>query len=182
MTGPEAQASRPRPPAAVWVYLLAICSGVVGILAAVYEEILHGSWLGMVLVGPAIEEVCKVLGVILILETRAHWFRSRHQVVICAALGALVFATVENLLYVHLYHPSGGAAFVLWRYGVCTALHLTATTVFAVGLAKMWRHIRRTGGAFDIDLIFRYYVAAVAIHAIYNTSMLALALTGVLEF
>lgn len=180
----EAQADTipPRPPWAGWVYLLAVAGGVIGMLAAVYEEIVHGSWLAMVLVGPAIEEVCKPLIVIILLEKRAYWFASRAQVIICAVLAALVFATLENLTYVHVYHPDGGAGFVLWRYAVCTSLHVLASTVFAVGLGKMWRHIRRTGAGFDIDYIFRYYVAAVIIHAAYNSTVLVLYWLGTLRF
>ena len=56
------------------------------------------------------------------------------------------------------------------------------TAVFGAGLAKMWRRIRDTGASFDIDVIFRYYVAAVAIHAAYNTTMVILHLTDVLKF
>ncbi len=176
------QAPPPRAPAAALIYLLAVAGGVVGILAAVWEEMAHTSWLGMVLVGPAIEEVCKPLLVIILIEKRPHWFRHRAQVVICAILAALVFATLENLVYVHFYHPTGGWKFVLWRYTICTALHVTASTVFAVGLAKMWRRIKQTGGRFDIDYIFRYYVVAVVIHAVYNTSVLIAEMSGVLTF
>ena len=176
------QSPPPRAPAAALIYLLAIVGGVIGILAAVWEELAHGSWLGMVLVGPAIEEACKPLLLIILIEKRPHWFRHRGQVVICAILAALVFATLENIVYVNLYHPTGGWNFVMWRYTICTALHVTASTVFAVGLAKMWRHIKQTGGRFDIDYIFRYYVAAVVIHAVYNTSMLIAEASGVLKF
>lgn len=97
-------------------------------------------------------------------------------------LGGLIFAVLENLLYVHVYHPDGGAGFAAYRYTVCTAMHVLASGVFGLGLAKVWRHIRQAGGSFDIDRCFRYYAAAVAIHAVYNTAALVLHLTGVLRF
>ena len=177
----DAAETRSRPPAFV-VYLLGLVGGMAGIGAAVYQEMLHGFWLAVVLVGPAIEEACKPIGVILMLEKRAHWLRSRKHVVIMAVLGALVFATVENLVYVHVYHPRGGTGFVIYRYTVCTAMHVAASGIFGVGLAKMWRQIHLEGGTFDIDRIFRYYVAAVAVHAVYNTAAVVLSLSGVLRF
>jgi len=39
-----------------------------------------------------------------------------------------------------------------------------------------------TDRSFDIDVIFRYYVAAVAIHAAYNTTVLILEHTDLLKF
>ena len=175
-------ATPPSRPPVVAIYLLGVVGGVAGTLAAVYQELLHGVYLAVVLVGPAIEEACKPIGVILMLEKFPHWLRGRKQVLLMAVLGALVFATLENLMYVYVYHPQGGPGFVAWRYAVCTAVHVAATGVFGIGLAKMWRRIRETGGSFDIDVIFRYYVGAVAIHAAYNTTVLILGLTNVLKF
>jgi RsiW-degrading membrane proteinase PrsW (M82 family) len=170
-----------RPPLVV-VFLLGLVGGVAGVLTALYQEMLYGGVLLPVLVAPAIEEVCKPIGVVFMLEKRAHWLRGRRQVVLLALLGALVFATLENVAYVHLYQPKGSLSFALWRYTVCTGMHLTASAVFGVGLAKMWRHIRQTGGRFDIDHIFRYYVAAVVIHSAYNSIVLILHHTRVLRF
>lgn len=181
MTEAEAPAPPSRPPVAA-IVLLGLVGGVAGVAAALYQEMLYGGFLLAVLVAPAIEEVCKPIGVILMLEKRAHWLRSGRQVVMLAVLGSLVFATLENLVYVHVYHPKGGSLFVLWRYAVCTGMHVCASAVFGVGLAKMWRHIRQTGGTFDIDHIFRYYVAAVAIHAAYNSIVVILHYAGVLRF
>jgi RsiW-degrading membrane proteinase PrsW (M82 family) len=175
-------AKPPSRPPALAVYLLGVVGGLVGTVAAVYQEVLHGVWLAVVLVGPAIEEACKPIGVILMLEKFPHWLRSRRQVLLMAALGALVFATLENLVYVHFYRPTGGPGFVAWRFTVCTGVHVAATAVFGAGLAKMWRRIRETGGSFDIDVIFRHYVAAVAIHAAYNTTVLILGFTKWLKF
>lgn len=172
----------PARPSAVVIFLLGLVGGVAGVLTALYQEMLYGGILLPVLVAPAVEEVCKPIGVIFMLEKRAHWLRGPRQVVLLAVLGALVFATLENLTYVHLYHPRGGSSFVLWRYTVCTGMHLAASAVFGAGLAKMWRHIRRTGGRFDIDHFFRYYVAAVVIHSAYNSIVLILHYARVLRF
>ena len=142
----------------------------------------QGQGLTPVLIGPAIEEACKPIGVLLILAWRPHWFRSGFEVVLMAALGALVFATLENLVYVHLYHPEGGPDFVLFRYTVCTALHLSATGIFGLGLSRLWHRIRHDGIGFDIDMCFWYFVAATALHAVYNTTVIILHFAKVLRF
>lgn len=170
-------------PAVPLVYLLGILGGVAGILAAIYQEMQYGGWMLVVaVIAPAIEEVCKPIGVIFLLDKRPHWLRSSRQVVLTALLGAAVFATLENLLYIHVYHPSASMEFVIYRYTVCTAMHISASLVFGVGLARMWRHIRSQGGHFDIDVCFRNYVIAVVIHAVYNSAVLVLHWTGLLRF
>ena len=164
------------------MYLLGVLGGVAGCAAALYQEMRSGSWLLVVLVAPAIEEVCKPIGVIFMLEKRPNWLRSAGQVFALTLLGALVFATCENVLYVCRHYSSLGATFLAWRFGVCTGVHLITSAIFGLGLVKMWKHIRRHGGHFDIDVCFGFYVAAVAVHAGYNSVVVILRLAGVLEF
>lgn len=180
----------PRPsrrPTALVVWLIAIIGSVGGTLAAILENTaisldpMFGALL-LVVAGPAVEEICKPLAIVFLLDKRPHWLRGPGEIVILAACSALVFATLENLLYIYVNNPGGTAEFVMFRLTVCTALHVTASTVFGFGLAKMWRHIRDKGGHFDIDVCFKYYVSAVIIHGAYNASMLILSWAGMLEF
>lgn len=171
----------PRPPTIV-VYLIAALGGVAGTIAAMWEEGTRATWLMAVLVAPAIEEICKPIAIVLLLDKRPHWLRRRSEVFVLALLSAAVFATLENVLYVFAYAPDAGPDFMLWRFTVCTALHLTASGVFGLGLAKMWQHQRTHGGGFDIDVCFRYYVVAVVLHAAYNGTVMLLHLTDVLVF
>jgi len=175
--------TRPRP-AAIWLYAIAALGGAAGIFGAMYKEALAGPsmMLVVVLVGPAIEEVFKPIGVIFLLDKRPGWIRRPFEPILMAAIGAAVFATLENVIYVTVYADRASAGFVAYRFIVCTAMHITASVVFGAGLAKMWRHIRRHGGHFDIDVCFRYYVVAVAIHAGYNALALTLEMTKVLRF
>ncbi len=176
-------AARGAPPAPV-VWLVALLGSVGGTVAAFIENASRGmnpavGILLLVLVAPAVEEICKPLAIVFLLEKRPHWLRSAGEVVVLAVLSAVVFATLENLLYIFVHHPEGGPGFVLFRLTVCTALHVAATSVFAVGLAKAWRRLRARGGGFDIDDCFGYYVTAVIIHGLYNAVVTVLALAGV---
>ena len=177
--GPQQRLTRPMAPI---IYLLGVLGGLAGGLAAIYQELMQGQLLTAALIGPAIEEACKPIGVLLILARRPHWLRNRGEVIGMAVMGALIFATLENLLYVHLYHTEGGTDFVVFRYTVCTALHVVATTVLAVGLAKLWRRMHTEGIGFDIDRCMWYYVAAIAIHSAYNITVTILSALGMLEF
>jgi len=168
-------------PAAPWVYLLAVAGGLLGILAAIYEESQHGAVLSMIVFAPAVEEVCKPLGVLLMVEKRPHWLRSRVELLVLALLSAGVFASLENLLYITVYHPGGMRFYVLWRLVICTGMHLTATFIFSLGLAKAWRE-RMRGKVLRTTTLFRYWVAAACLHAAYNTAVLVAGLTGVLTF
>ena len=174
--------SRPRPPAIV-VYMLALLGAVAGIPAAIVEQMGH-SLQGIsliVLIAPIVEEICKLLGLILLLEKRHHWLGGPAEIVILAALSGAVFATIENGLYIFVYAPEAKEGFVAFRLMVCTSLHVATSTVFGIGLARVWRRMR-AGRKFEIEPAMWFYVAAVALHAAYNTSVFVLSLTGVLEF
>jgi len=171
------------PPARLYVYLLALVGSIGGVLAAIIEEARAGTPLLLgVVIAPAVEEVCKPIAVIFMLEKRPHWLRSRGEVVFLSILGAAVFATLENLLYTHVHHPEGGWDYIAWRYGVCTSMHVVASAVMGYGLARAWQHIQTTGKKFSIEKCLWYYVAAGIIHGVYNGTVTVLELTGVLDF
>ncbi len=180
----ELRPERPRTPV---VWLIAIIGSVGGVVAAMVNNttMMFNPMFGILLfvvAAPAVEEICKPLAIVFILDKRPHWFRGPTEIVIMAACSALVFATLENLLYIFVNNPGGPASFVIYRLTVCTALHMTASTVFGFGLAKMWKHIRNKGGHFNIDVCFKYYVAAAIIHGAYNGIAVLLTLSGILEF
>ena len=104
-------APRPR---VLLTYLVAMVGGVVGIPAAIIQEsqLFSGLWLGAIVIAPLVEEVAKPVGVMFIMEKRFHWLRSGRQVVAMAALGAVAFATLENLMFIHVAHPDPSAAYV----------------------------------------------------------------------
>ena len=182
--GPTSLVDAAPRPRVLLAYLVAMVGGVVGIPAAIMQESqrFSGLWLGAIVVAPLVEEVVKPVGVMFIMEKRFHWLRSRRQVVAMAALGAVVFATLENLMFIHIAHRDPSAAYMAWRYLVCTSLHVAASTVFGLGLARTWQRMRQTGGRFRIKGLLWPYLAAVGLHAAYNTTALILEKSGVLTF
>ena len=183
-TGPTSLADAAPHPRVLLAYLAAMVGGVVGIPAAIIQESegFSSLWVGAIVVAPLVEEVVKPVGVMYIMEKRFHWLRSRRQVVVMAALGAVAFATLENLMYIHIRHSDPSAAYVAWRYMVCTSVHVAASTVFGLGLARTWQVMRWTGGRFRIKGLLWPYLVAVGLHAAYNATALILEKSGVLSF
>lgn len=171
--------SSPSPPRLA-VYLLCILGGVAGTAAALYQNTLHAA--GLILVAPIIEELCKPIGLIILLDKRPGWIRSKWEIVILAVLAAAVFATLENLLYIFVNAPGKGAGFAIFRFTAPTSMHLIATGVFSIGLAKAWKCTMVTAKRFDITMCFRYYLLAAGIHAAYNTVVVILHYAKVLTF
>ncbi len=184
-----------RRPLRIWVWMLGLLGGIAAIGTAMYQNTMNGqmAFLFAGVVAALFEEFCKPIGVILMLDRRPHWLTSRVEVIFMCLLGAAVFATLENVWYIYIYIPQAveqgmtqppedWSAFVWWRWVVCTALHLTASLAFAIGLAKAWKRTRTTGRRFDLEMCFYYYIAAVAIHGLYNLAVMILGTVGVLEF
>lgn len=161
---------------------IALVGALFGVLAAIYEQTFGGHSLALFVAGPVIEECVKPMGVIWLLEYRPRWLSASWQVVALAALSGLVFATIENLVYIHIYVPDGTPFFQAFRWIVCTALHVGCCTVFGLGLARNWRLILARGGGFQIDSAFAWFVAAAVIHGAYNFSVTVLQVSGVLTF
>ena len=164
------------------VYLLGALGGIAGAGAAIWQNTAHFAGLLTIFVAPVVEELCKPIGLIIMLDKRPHWLGSAREVVVVALISALVFATLENLLYIFVNAPGRGAAFAIFRFTVPTSMHLIATGIFAAGMAKTWRRMMAGGKRFDINICFRYYLAAVIVHAAYNGIVALLAVAGVINF
>jgi RsiW-degrading membrane proteinase PrsW (M82 family) len=163
------------------VYCLAIVGGLGGVLAAVLQEMRSAGIVAIVLVAPAVEEACKPLAVMIMVDKRPYWLRSSWDVVLMCMLGALTFATVENILYIFVYNPDGGADYIAWRLLICTGMHMAASGIVGLGLARALKK-RLTGRPFSMDQCLWFYIAAVILHGVYNASALVLTATGVLNF
>jgi RsiW-degrading membrane proteinase PrsW (M82 family) len=187
--GPDDAAARPAPmpsrhrlSALLIVVLVAVGGAVLAVLGAFFRA--SGAW-GIVLVvvaAPAYEEIAKPLGILLMAETKSRWVFARWQIVLAAIIGAAVFSAIENVLYTYVYHPSGGPAFVQWRWTVCVALHLTASTITGLGLAREWHRACVERRHFATERVVPFWVAAIAVHGAYNGIVTILELTDVLKF
>ena len=165
----------------VFAILLALAGGLLGIIAAFFQELAGGGGLLLPFVGaPIIEEALKPTGIYLLLLRWPRALRGRVHTAVLAALAGLSFAVVESLIYVTLYFPEGSDDFVLFRFTVPLALHVSASFLVGLGLdrgALDWA----AGRARFPKRTRNFYVAGVLVHAVYNTLAVILTLTGVLD-
>lgn len=175
----EQQARTPAWKSWATLLALAICGGPFAILATLATSItdgMAGGLIYLVVIGPVVEEMMKIGAALLILENRPWLFRNGYQTVIAAASAGLLFAVVENLLYIHVYNPEGAEGFRLWRWTVCTALHTGTSTIAGLGLLNMWNKavapaLTDAGVEFQRPQVldaYPYILTAVVIHGAYN--------------
>lgn len=129
----------------------------------------------LILFGPIIEELLKQSGMIYLLEKRPYRLFTAWQFVLAAVISSLVFAAVENVLYVHLYtRPAmfnDPQAYVFYRWTVCTLLHVSCSVVASIGLINVWQKQLADGRAADLAHAFRYFAIAMGIHGCYNLAV-----------
>lgn len=157
---------------------LALCAGPWAILGALWASLggvaAFGGVMAVVVVGPLAEEVGKVAAALWVVERRPHLFASRGAIVATCAAAGLVFAAIENLLYLEVYVPDPPDDLVVWRWTVCVALHVGCATLGGGGVARVWsramarRERPEPGGAFG------FIVAAAVVHGAYNGLAVAL--------
>jgi len=133
-------------------------------------------WYGVLYVvvfAPVIEELLKQSGMIYLLEKKPYRVFAAWQFVFSAVVSAAIFATIENLLYIHLYVPSAvllvaPAVFAKFRWTICTALHIACSGIASLGMIRVWRKQLADGKAADLTVAYPYFVAAIVVHGGYN--------------
>lgn len=181
----------PPPPTPSWprrqtvTIGLALVGGLFAVLGAFIEESRSGAGILLaVVLAPVIEEALKPSGVIWLLEKRPHYLLSPVHVVVLCILGALVFATLENLVYVYVYMPMQDvdagqtAAFARFRFVICSALHVTCSAILGIGLGRQLVQMRREKLEFDLERSLPFVIAAVALHGAYNFTVYLLERAG----
>ncbi len=121
-----------------------------------------------VVFAPLTEEVLKASAPLLVVELWPHLFSSAGQILLASATSGLIFAAIENLLYLHVYIPDPSEETILWRWTVCVALHTLCSLVAGLGVARVWRDVWRRLARPRLESAFAYLAAAAAAHGVYN--------------
>ena len=83
-----------------------------------------------------------------------------------------MFATIENLVYIHLYARLGGVADVArlaeFRWAVCTPLHVGCSLIASVGLMRAWVRHQAAGRPLELSDAFGWFALAIGVHGLYN--------------
>ena len=112
--------------------------------------------------------MAKIAIVIIAVEKFPYWFSSRFQLLFGIVISALVFAVIENLLYLNVYVQEPAAALVRWRWSVCTVMHVGASIIASMGVMRMWVNAQRDWSKPQITLGYPYFIASMIFHGGYN--------------
>ena len=191
-TGEEAPVEQelshpPSGPAPAYQYflafLMAVIGGALGIIGAIFQEFqTTATYLLLPFLGaPIIEEALKPAGLYLTLLWWPRALNNQLFTAILCGISGLVFGVIESLVYVMVYVEDPSDGFILYRFTVTLALHAIAS--FVVGLGINQRILDWAAGRTKLPKASRnFYIAGVAIHAIYNTTAVILSVAGVLDF
>lgn len=167
----------PRPEHLLLGVVWALTGGLFAIFGAIVKEVASPGPLLAILIAPVVEEVLKPSGVYYLLERRVRWLSSRIHVALLSMLGGMVFAAVENVIYLYVYIPDHPPGLALYRWTVCTALHGVCSFILGLGLGKLLPRMRR-GEPFELEDILGWVIAAVVVHAGYNTVVMFFGVVG----
>lgn len=136
--------------------------------------------LAIIVFGPVMEEVMKVAAATWGVERRPYLFTSRAQVALCCVAGGLIFAVIENILYLNVYIANPTPEVRFWRWTVCVFLHCGCSLIAGLGLMRIWCTTVTTGKRPDLSRGTAFLVTAIITHGMYNALAIALDLVGVI--
>lgn len=171
------------PVAKTWGVVLAVffLSGLWSVFGAFWHAGVGGlnGLFMVVLWAPIVEEVMKIALIAVVIERAPYLFSSRSQIIVAAIGAGLMFAIIENCLYLFVYVPGPPAWLVVWRWTICVALHVGCTLVAGVGAAIVWQKQMTQLRRLPVPVDIRYLFAAILIHGLYNGTAAVLELSGV---
>ena len=149
---------------------LCVASGLFAVVCAFAKGVLGLGFFAVAVGAPVVEEMAKVVLPMMWLEKEPWRFRGASSIAFSCMASALVFATMENLLYFHVYIPRDtlGDGIIQYRLTVCTLMHLGCTAVSSCGLVRAWWAAKEGRCIFCAAPVTPYLVVAMAIHGLYN--------------
>lgn len=155
-----------------------LVAGLVPILAipfaigcAFFSGVRFTGLLSFVLFAPIASEVLKVAIAATLIERRSTLIRVPGQIY-CMTIGtALVFATVQNVIYLGLFFPNSPLDIVLYRWVACVMLHVICTAIATGGLIPIWTQMQHERRQFATTRAVPAVAVAIVVHAVYNTTV-----------
>jgi len=165
-----------------WLVTLGILLGaglfaVAGTFISQAGEMATSQVLLITVIGPIIEEIMKACLILWVIEKRPYLFSSRIQIALTCLASGLVFAIIENLIYLNVYVKNPPQLLVEWRWTICVALHTGCTFIASLGLMRIWTGIMTERRRPRLIEGTSALVAAIVLHGTYNAFCIALAHT-----
>lgn len=158
---------------------LAVLGGVLGILGAGVQELRTGGLILLPILGaPVIEEILKPSGIYILLVRWPRLLRGRLHTALLTAVSGLSFGLIEALVYLTVYVPDPPDWFVTYRFTLPLALHTVASFIVGLGISRGL--IDWAGRGDPLPKATRnLYIAAISLHAVFNTVGMVLYFSGV---
>ena len=167
---------RAAPSSREWflIPLLMVVSGFAAIVCTLIKGGGGSMALAIAVLAPVVEETSKIIMPAMVLEKRPWRFSSAAELLLVCAFSGLVFATIENLLYIFVYIPKDQLTIgiLLWRLSVCTLLHVSCASISGLGLGRAWHAARDNRSLAEISRAAGFVVAAMVLHGLYNLGAL----------
>lgn len=161
---------REQSPLKAWTLtlLLSLIAGPLAILTAFFNSGQRAEFLLLVIMGPLVEEMGKIIAPLMVVEKKPARFTTAAQPIVCALMGGLVFAVIENFLYLKVYIPDPSPLLITWRWTVCVALHVGCSFVAGCGVAKIREQSLRERRPPRLETGAFLLISAAVIHGVYN--------------
>ncbi len=122
------------------------------------------------LYAPAVEETMKIALAAIVVEKRPYWFRRAEQIQVAVLGSALLFAVIENVIYLNVYIPNPGIEIILWRWTICVGMHVGCTMLASRGLIAVWERTMSELRPPRVTDGMRMLVVAIVVHGGYNAA------------
>lgn len=149
------------------LFALFFVTGLFAVIGTFLSQIMPASF-GMIVVGPTMAEILKIALILLIVETRPYYIRREVELTYLAIAAALGFALVSNLIHLNVLSANPTYAQAMWRWSVCTLLHVACTVIASGGVVAAWRAADEQKRAPTMRLLINPLAIAIAIHGGYN--------------
>lgn len=159
------------PASKTWLVTItvAVVSGAWAVFGAMFSQPLwQGAILMAVIGAPIVEEIMKVSIAIWVVEKRPWLFKSGAQILLCGAVSGIVFACIENLLYLNVYVSDPEPWLVSWRWSVCVLLHTGCSVIASLGVIRVWDKFQERKQLPQLADGARWIVTAMIVHGLYN--------------
>lgn len=130
--------------------------------------------------GPLVEEVLKASGALYLAEQRPWLVPSGWVLPLMALAAGLVFAAIENLVYLNVYIPDPTMEIIRWRWIAGPLLHGGASFIVGLGVRRMWIITNESLTAPRLRHAAPFVVAGVVVHGLYNLTVTVLEATEVI--
>jgi len=180
----ERMAAVGMPARVLTMFLAVLAAGPFAVFGAFAQASLTATLFGMlalVVIVPVLEEALKVAVPMWLAERKPWLLPGSVGIVLIGLAGGAGFGAIENAMYLLVYIDDPSDTIIRWRWFLCMPMHMLASTIAALGVARMWREAIRTRRPAEIATAAPFVTAAAVIHGAFNAMAIGASMMGWVE-